>query len=49
MLNHLGVQRRLEHALSQLAQQPARADQLDVLLLGLLQQLLSKLHLINDI
>ena len=49
VLSHLGVQRGLQHALSQLAQQPARTDQLDVLLLSLLQQLLSKLLLINDI
>jgi hypothetical protein len=49
VLAHLGVQRRLEHALGQLAQQPARADQLDVLLSRLLQQLLSKLSLINRI
>ena len=49
VLAHLLVKRGLEHALGQLAQQPARADQLDVLLLRLLQQLLSKLLLINDI
>ena len=49
MLGHLGVQRRLEHVLGQLAQQSTRTDQLDVLLLGLLQELLNKLLLINDI
>jgi hypothetical protein len=49
MLGHLSVQRRLEHVLGQLVEQSARTDQLDVLLLGLLQQLLSKLLLINDI
>jgi hypothetical protein len=49
MLGHLGVQRCLEHALGQLVEQSARTDQLDVLLLGLLQELLSKLLLINDI
>jgi hypothetical protein len=47
VLAHLRVQRGLEHVLGQLAQQPARADQLDVLLLRLLHQLLSKLSLIN--
>ena len=49
MLGHLGVQRRLEHVLGQLVEQSARTDQLDVLLLGLPQELLSKLLLINDI
>jgi hypothetical protein len=49
VLAHLRVQRGLEHVLGQLAQQPARADQLDVLLLRLLHQLLSKLSLINRI
>jgi hypothetical protein len=48
VLGH-GVQGSLEHVLGQLVQQPARTDQLDVLLLGLLQELLSKLLLINDI
>ncbi len=49
VLGHLGVQRRLEHVLGQLVEQPTRTDQLDVLLLSLRQQLLSKLLLINDI
>jgi hypothetical protein len=49
MLGHLGVQRRLEYVLGQLVEQSARTDQLDVLLLRLLQELLSKLLLINDI
>ena len=49
MLGHLGVQRNLEHVLGQLVEQPTRTDQLDVLLLGLLQELLSQLLLINDI
>jgi hypothetical protein len=31
VLGHLSVQRRLEHVLGQLVQQPARTDQLDVL------------------
>jgi hypothetical protein len=49
VLAHLRVKRGLEHVPGQLAQQPIWADQLDVLLLRLLKQPLSKLLLINDI
>jgi hypothetical protein len=49
MLGHLGVQRSLKHVLGQLVEQPTRTNQLNVLLLGLPQELLSKLLLINHI
>jgi len=49
VLAHLRIQRGLEHVLGQLAQQPVRTNQLDVLLLRLREQLLSKLLLIDGI
>lgn len=49
MLGQLRVQRRLEHVLRELVQQPTRADQAHTLLLRLREQPLGKVLLIDDL
>jgi hypothetical protein len=49
VLGHLGFERGLEHGLGQPGQQPARADELDPVCAGGLNELLSKLLLIDSV
>jgi hypothetical protein len=49
MLGQLSVQRRLEHALRELVQQPSRADQAHSLFLRLREQSLREFLLIDDL